>query len=175
MLVAVPGRAYSTQGTGRGPQPQRLRVAGDHRRVRPDAAAIERGRTDRRDLVCGSEPRAFWGGYAASKAAFENLLLTYADETAHAGKLRVRIFDPGATRTRMRAETPFRRGTVHLKGPEVVAEAIVARLLSDAPTGERFKSNKGEDDRGGSCHRQTVINWLPNGSFHVLWRKRWRA
>ena len=33
-------------------------------------------------------PRAYWGGYGASKAALENLLLTYADETAYAGKLR---------------------------------------------------------------------------------------
>ena len=33
----------------------------------------------------GEEPRAFWGGYGASKAAFDTLLGAYADETAHAG------------------------------------------------------------------------------------------
>ena len=49
----------------------------------------------------GEEPRAFWGGYGASKAAFDTLLGAYADETAHAGRLRVQIIDPGATRTRM--------------------------------------------------------------------------
>ncbi len=31
----------------------------------------------------GHEPRAFWGGYGSSKAAFDNLLGAYADETEH--------------------------------------------------------------------------------------------
>ncbi len=50
----------------------------------------------------GSEPRAFWGAYGSSKAALETLVLAYADETEHAGRIRVHIVDPGATRTRMR-------------------------------------------------------------------------
>ncbi len=87
----------------------------------------------------GSEPRAFWGGYGASKAAFENLLETYADETAHAGKLRVRIVDPGATATRMRQLAFPGEEPSSLKGPEVVAAAIVAQLLGDSPTGSRFR------------------------------------
>ncbi|MEO8142535.1 MAG: SDR family NAD(P)-dependent oxidoreductase [Sphingomicrobium sp.] len=87
----------------------------------------------------GSEPRAFWGGYAASKAAFENLLGTYADETAHAGKLRIQIVDPGATRTRMRQLAFPGEEPGQLKGPEVVAAAILERLASDAATGSRFR------------------------------------
>ncbi|MDQ3288940.1 MAG: SDR family NAD(P)-dependent oxidoreductase, partial [Pseudomonadota bacterium] len=48
-------------------------------------------RAERADVVgvtssVGSQPRAFWGGYGSSKAALENLLLTYADETEHQGK-----------------------------------------------------------------------------------------
>ena len=87
----------------------------------------------------GEEPRAFWGGYGASKAAFDTLLGAYADETAHAGRLRVQILDPGATRTRMRqlafpGEEPDR-----LKGPEVVAAAIVQQLGGDAETGSRSR------------------------------------
>jgi NAD(P)-dependent dehydrogenase (short-subunit alcohol dehydrogenase family) len=87
----------------------------------------------------GEEPRAFWGGYGASKAALDTLLGAYADETEHAGRLRVQIVDPGATRTRMRqlafpGEEP---GT--LKNPEVVAAAIVERLLSNAGTGSRYR------------------------------------
>ncbi|HEX2803902.1 MAG TPA: SDR family NAD(P)-dependent oxidoreductase, partial [Sphingomicrobium sp.] len=62
-------------------------------------------RSERADLVAmtssvGHEPRAFWGAYGSSKAALENLVLTYGDETAHAGKIRVHVVDPGATRTR---------------------------------------------------------------------------
>lgn len=87
----------------------------------------------------GQEPRAFWGGYAASKAALDNLLLTYADETEHAGRLRVHIVDPGATRTRMRQLAFPGEEPDTLKGPEVVAAAILDRLQSDAPTGGRLR------------------------------------
>ena len=87
----------------------------------------------------GDEPRAFWGAYGSSKAALETLIGAYADETAFTGKMRVHVVDPGATRTRMRqlafpGEDPDR-----LKGPDVVAEKVLARLLSDAPTGERIR------------------------------------
>jgi len=47
-------------------------------------------------------PRAYWGSYAATKAGMENLVLTWADEVE--GKnLRVNLFNPGRTATRMRA------------------------------------------------------------------------
>jgi NAD(P)-dependent dehydrogenase (short-subunit alcohol dehydrogenase family) len=87
----------------------------------------------------GSEPRAFWGGYGASKAAFEALLGAYADETAYAGKLRVQIIDPGATRTRMRQLAFPGEEPDTLKGPETVAAAILNHLQSDAATGSRFR------------------------------------
>jgi NAD(P)-dependent dehydrogenase (short-subunit alcohol dehydrogenase family) len=87
----------------------------------------------------GAEPRAFWGGYGSSKAAFDNLLLTYADETAHAGKLRVHLVDPGATRTRMRQNAFPGEEPATLKPPEVVAEAILAHLSSDALTRSRLR------------------------------------
>lgn len=87
----------------------------------------------------GAEPRAFWGGYGASKAALDTLVGAYADETAFTGKLRVHIIDPGATRTRMRQLAFPGEEPESLKPPEVVADAIVTRLLSDAPTGERLR------------------------------------
>ena len=101
-------------------------------------------RSERADIVgitssVSEEPRAFWGGYGASKAAFDNLLLSYADETAHAGRLRVHIVDPGATRTRMRASAFPGEEPDTLKPPAVVAEAVLARLASDAPTGGRMR------------------------------------
>ena len=101
-------------------------------------------RAERSDLVgitssVGSKPRAFWGGYGASKAAFETLLGAYADETAHAGRLRVQIIDPGATRTRMRQLAFPGEEPEQLKGPEVVAQAILERLLGDAASGSRFR------------------------------------
>jgi NAD(P)-dependent dehydrogenase (short-subunit alcohol dehydrogenase family) len=87
----------------------------------------------------GGEPRAFWGAYGSSKAALETLLGAYADETEFTGKLRVHIVDPGATRTRMRALAFPGEEPDSLKPPEAVAEAIVERLLADAPSGEKVR------------------------------------
>ena len=103
-------------------------------------------RAERSDVVgitssVGSEPRAFWGGYGASKAAFEILLGAYADETAHAGKLRVQIIDPGVTRTRMRQLAFPGEEPGALKGPEVVAAAILEHLQGNAVTGSRVRTD----------------------------------
>lgn len=101
-------------------------------------------RAEKADVVgvtssVGDEPRAFWGGYGASKAAFDTLLGAYADETEYAGKLRVQIVDPGATRTRMRQLAFPGEEPASLKAPEVVASAIVEQLQGDAETGSRFR------------------------------------
>ena len=101
-------------------------------------------KAERADVVAltssvGGEPRAFWGAYGSSKAALETLLGAYADETAHTGRIRVHIVDPGATRTRMRALAFPGEEPEAVKSPDVVAQAIVERLLADAPTGEKVR------------------------------------
>lgn len=87
----------------------------------------------------GSEPRAFWGAYGSSKAAFEILLGAYADETAHTGRIGVQIVDPGATRTRMRQLAFPGEEPDSLKPPEVVAAAIMEQLQAESPTGGRVR------------------------------------
>lgn len=87
----------------------------------------------------GGEPRAFWGAYGSSKAALESLLGAYADETEYLGRIKVHIIDPGATRTRMRANAFPGEEPDSVKPPEAVAKAIVERLLADAPTGEKVR------------------------------------
>lgn len=47
--------------------------------------------------------RAFWGAYAASKAAQDNMMETLAEELEGTGPIRANSLNPGATRTRMRA------------------------------------------------------------------------
>jgi NAD(P)-dependent dehydrogenase (short-subunit alcohol dehydrogenase family) len=98
-------------------------------------------RSERADVVAitssvGHEPRAFWGAYGSSKAALENLVLTYGDETGHSGKIRVHVIDPGATRTRMRELAFPGEEPEGVKPPRVVADYIVDRLMSGAPSGE---------------------------------------
>jgi NAD(P)-dependent dehydrogenase (short-subunit alcohol dehydrogenase family) len=99
---------------------------------------------ERADVVAitssvGAEPRAFWGAYGSSKAALETLLGAYADETAFTQKIRVHIVDPGATRTRMRALAFPGEEPESVKPPEVVAKALIERLLTDTPTGEKLR------------------------------------
>lgn len=80
-------------------------------------------------------PRAFWGLYGATKAAFENLLLSYAEEVRNLTQVRVAILDPGATRTKMRARAYPGEAPESVKPPEVVAEAIATLLTNDFDTG----------------------------------------
>ena len=87
----------------------------------------------------GSEPRAFWGAYGSSKAALETLLRAYADETEYTGRITVHIVDPGATRTRMRALAFPGEEPESVKPPETVAQSIVERIATGAPTGERVR------------------------------------
>ncbi len=101
-------------------------------------------KAERADIVAltssvGREPRAFWGAYGSSKAALETLLGAYADETAFTNRIRVHIVDPGATRTRMRALAFPGEEPESVKPPEAVGQAIVERLLTDAPAGENVR------------------------------------
>jgi NAD(P)-dependent dehydrogenase (short-subunit alcohol dehydrogenase family) len=76
-------------------------------------------------------PRAYWGAYAASKAAMEMLVRCWADEVENTA-LRVNLFDPGATATRMRATAFPGEDPRTLPTPQSRAEALVALCLPDA-------------------------------------------
>jgi NAD(P)-dependent dehydrogenase (short-subunit alcohol dehydrogenase family) len=81
------------------------------------------------------KPRAFWGLYGATKAAFENLVLSYGEEVRNLTQVRVALLNPGATRTRMRARAYPGEAPESVKPPEVVADRIVALLGEDFETG----------------------------------------
>ncbi|MBB4616967.1 SDR family NAD(P)-dependent oxidoreductase [Sphingomonas abaci] len=72
----------------------------------------------------GRSPRAYWGAYGASKAAFETLLGAYGDELAEISRVRVAIVDPGATRTKMRERAYPGEDPASVKPPETVATRI---------------------------------------------------
>ncbi len=85
----------------------------------------------------GATPRAFWGAYGASKAAFDTLLGAYAEENRNAGRIAVAIVDPGATRTKMRAQAYPGEDPASLKTPDDVAARILSLLTSGFETGHR--------------------------------------
>ena len=74
--------------------------------------------------------RAFWGPYAASKAALEALARSWADETKNTA-LRVNSVNPGATRTAMRAQAMPGEDPMTLPHPSEVAKKIVALASPD--------------------------------------------
>ena len=86
----------------------------------------------------GESPRAFWGAYGASKAAFEALVASYSEEVKNLSAVRTAIVDPGRTRTKMRAAAYPGEDPASVKEPSVVADAIVELLRSDFETGHRL-------------------------------------
>src|SRR5579871_89569 len=80
----------------------------------------------------GVRSRAFWGGYASTKAAMDSLVRCWADEIEHTS-VRAVIVDPGVMRTRMRAEAfpgedPATQTDPAEIGPMIVAYAAAAEL-----------------------------------------------
>lgn len=51
----------------------------------------------------GQKGKAYWGAYAASKAATDNLMQTLADELSENTRVRVNSLNPGSVRTTLRA------------------------------------------------------------------------
>jgi NAD(P)-dependent dehydrogenase (short-subunit alcohol dehydrogenase family) len=76
---------------------------------------------------------AYWGVYAVSKAALEGLVRTYAAEIRQTGA-GANLFNPGALRTRMRAQAVPGEDPMTLKPPEDAVPDIV-RMLSPAYRG----------------------------------------
>jgi NAD(P)-dependent dehydrogenase (short-subunit alcohol dehydrogenase family) len=87
----------------------------------------------------GRSPRAFWGAYGASKAALETLVLAYGEEVRNVSPIRTAIVDPGATATVMRTRAFPGEDPTTIKQPAAVADAIVALVSSDFPTGHRLE------------------------------------
>lgn len=76
----------------------------------------------------GRKGRAFWGAYAASKAATENLAQTLAEELENTSKIRVNTINPGATRTDMRALAYPGEDAQKLKTPEQIVASYLYLL-----------------------------------------------
>jgi short-subunit dehydrogenase len=89
----------------------------------------------------GATPRAYWGAYGASKAGFDTLLGSYAEETRNIGRVKVAILDPGATRTAMRARAYPGEDPADVKAPEAVAARILALASDGFETGHRERVN----------------------------------
>ena len=89
-------------------------------------------------------PLAYWGVYQISKAALDVLGRTYAAETAST-PIRVNLFAPGPTRTRMRATAMPGEDPMTLPSADEVAATIVPLCLpSFNETGKLYSFREGK-------------------------------
>ena len=88
--------------------------------------------------AAASKASAYLGPYAASKAALETLVRAWANENAST-PVRINLFDPGPTRTRMRAIVFPGEDPLTLDTPEQVAELILPMCAPNwTETGKLF-------------------------------------
>lgn len=71
-------------------------------------------------------PPPYWGAYAASKAALEAMVLTWAAEVANITKVKVNLIDPGVVATRMRTQAFPGEDQGKLAQPDDVAPAFLS-------------------------------------------------
>ena len=79
--------------------------------------------------IAGSDT-PFWGAYAASKAALENIARTWAAEVKDT-PLKVNILDPGVVRTTMRADAFPGENPDTLPPPENITQSFVDLATPD--------------------------------------------
>jgi NAD(P)-dependent dehydrogenase (short-subunit alcohol dehydrogenase family) len=98
------------------------------RAMDPLLRASDAGRVVLLSSGVAQSPRAYWGPYALTKAAVDCMGRTYAAEVATT-PVKVNLFNPGPTRTKMRATAMPGEDPETLPPPEAPAEKIVEMCL----------------------------------------------
>jgi NAD(P)-dependent dehydrogenase (short-subunit alcohol dehydrogenase family) len=104
-----------------------INVDANWRLIRTLDPILRRSEAGRAVFVTSAAARlctAYFGPYAASKAALETLVKTYAAEMASTS-VRANLLDPGITRTRMRARAFPGEDPMSVKPPEVLVPLFV--------------------------------------------------
>lgn len=110
-----------------------VNVTANYRFIRsldPLLRASETGRAVFMTSGVAQTHRAYWGAYAASKAALEAFVSCYAKES-EITSLKVNLLNPGATRTAMRAKAVPGEDPETLPEPADLAPLIVEMLSPD--------------------------------------------
>ena len=118
-----------------------LNVTANFRLLRSFDLLLRQSAAGRAVFVSSSAARsakAYWGLYAASKAALEALVKSYAGEMANTS-VRVNVFYPGTVRTAMRAKAVPGEDPDTLPSPHAIAPALVDLLEpATSQTGSLF-------------------------------------
>lgn len=108
-----------------------LNVTANYRLIRSMDLLLRQSEAGRAVFVSSSSShsaRAFWGAYAASKAALEAMVKSYAAELSKS-TVTANVFWPGAVRTAMRAQAYPGEDRDALPHPSEVVPALVDMLL----------------------------------------------
>lgn len=111
-----------------------INVTANYRLIRsfdPLLRAADAGRAIFVTSSVGTNCRAYWGGYATTKAALDCMVRTYALEVANNTNVKANIVNPGPIRTSMRAaalpgEDPHTLDTPHDIAPLFVKMSLPA-------------------------------------------------
>jgi len=110
------------------------------RSLDPLLRASDAGRAMFLTSTVAQTTRMYWGPYAASKAALENMVRAYALENAHT-PLKVNLINPGAVRTAMRAKAYPGEDPKSLPTPDQVTDIFVkAASPSFMETGQTLQA-----------------------------------
>ncbi|NMA98042.1 MAG: SDR family NAD(P)-dependent oxidoreductase [Phyllobacteriaceae bacterium] len=107
-----------------------VNVTANYRLIRSLDALLRAAENGRAVFISSSSARSkrpFWGLYAASKAALDALVKSYAGELAST-TVRVNAFYPGAVRTAMRAKAMPGEDPQTLPTPDDIAPALIDLL-----------------------------------------------
>jgi NAD(P)-dependent dehydrogenase (short-subunit alcohol dehydrogenase family) len=110
-----------------------INVTANWRLIRSMDPLLQKSQSGRAVFITsgvGHIARAYWGPYAVSKAALNVLARVYADETKNT-PVRVNVFGPGPTRTRMRAQAMPGEDPMTLPTADQVAEKILELCLPE--------------------------------------------
>ena len=86
--------------------------------------------------------RPFWGAYAITKAGLDSMVRAWSSEMKETN-LSINLYDPGATKTQMRARAYPGEDPKILKGPDEIAKDILKVCNKDFfKNGERLEFKK---------------------------------
>jgi len=111
-----------------------INLTANWRLIRSFDALLRQAEAGRAVFVSSGAARnfkAYWGGYAVSKAALEALVKTYAAELENTSTVRVNLINPGPVRTGLRAKAFPGEDPQTLPTPDDLAPLFVTMSAAD--------------------------------------------
>lgn len=105
-----------------------VNLTANWRLIRGFDALLQRAEAGRAIFVTATQANSsppYWGAYAASKAALNAMVQTWAAEVVNTSPLKINLIDPGIVATRLRAQAFPGENQAGLKQPEAITDSFV--------------------------------------------------